>query len=252
MGTSNAASHGLLMGVTPRLVDAVSDTLRNAILGGRFAPGARLVEADIARELQVSRGSVRDALATLANEGLVVTLPRHGKFVQPLNATAIDEIYSLRTVLEPFAVERVIARFDDEALLGLQQAFDAIAEAVEAGDVVVVAHQDIAFHEEIFRLAQHERLLRVWTDIRGTVKIMFNVTTATHLSLDEAVEQHKLILDAIFAGNTEEARAIIEKHVRAAWERARSDAARRRLDELSGLSPEGLPRVEAVALPSLT
>jgi DNA-binding GntR family transcriptional regulator len=223
MNTDEAPSgYGLTLAVSPTLADAVSDTVRNAILSGRFAPGARLVEANIARELEVSRGSVREALGVLVNEGLVVTLARHGKFVQPLDATTIDEVYSLRTVLEPFAVERVIARASDDTHRSLRQAFDAIVHAVSTRDVVVVAHQDIAFHEAIFVLADHARLRRAWTDIRGTLQIMFNVTTATHLSLEEAVEQHQAILDPVLAGNTALARSIIEEHIRLAWERART------------------------------
>jgi DNA-binding GntR family transcriptional regulator len=221
MSTDDTPSaRGLSMAVTPTLADAVSDALRDAILAGRFTPGARLVEANIARELRVSRGSVREALAVLANEGLVVTLPRHGKFVQPLDATTIDEVYSLRTVLEPFAVERVIARLEDEARLRLRRAFAAIGEAVKTGDIVVVAHRDIAFHEEIFLLADHGRLRRVWTDIRGTLQLMFNVTTATHLSLDEALDQHRPILEAVLAGDAVTARTLVDEHIRAAWERA--------------------------------
>lgn len=216
------SKQGLTLAVTPTLADAVSDALREAILSGRFAPGARLVEANMARELQVSRGSVREALGVLANEGLVVTLPRHGKFVQPLDATTIDEVYSLRTVLEPFAIERVIARASEAIHRQLQESFDGIVQAVNTRDRVVVAHEDIAFHEAIFVLADHARLWRAWADIRGTLQIMFNVTTATHLALADAVEQHQAILDVVLAGDAALARLIIEEHIRHAWERART------------------------------
>jgi DNA-binding transcriptional MocR family regulator len=56
--------------VTPTVADAISDMLRDAILGGRFPPGSRLVEANLARELQVSRGSVREGLAVLRKASL--------------------------------------------------------------------------------------------------------------------------------------------------------------------------------------
>lgn len=207
--------------VTPTVADAISDTLREAILGGRFPPGSRLVEAIIARELQVSRGSVREGLAVLAKEGLVVTNPRRGKFVQPLDATAVDEIYSLRRVLEPFAASRVVERLSDDSIQLLEETFNSIVDAVKTNDIVVVAHRDIAFHECIFLLADHSRLFRVWTDIKGVLQIMFNVTTATHLSLGEAVDQHRLILDTILARDTQTVAAILEEHVDAAWIRAR-------------------------------
>jgi DNA-binding GntR family transcriptional regulator len=210
----------LLPTVTPTVADAVSDMLRNAILEGRFAPGSRLVEANMARELQVSRGSVREGLAMLAREGLVVTLPRHGKFVQPLDAKTIDEIYSIRRVLEPFAASRVVERLNEESIRQLQDAFNSIVDAVKTGDVVIVAHEDIAFHERIFLLADHSRLAHIWTDIKGMLQIMFNVTNATHLSLGDAVEQHHLILETILARDAKTVAGMIEGHIDAAWVRA--------------------------------
>ena len=207
--------------VTPTIADAISERLRNAILEGRFAPGSRLVEANLARELQVSRGSVREGLAVLAKEGLIINLPRRGKFVQPLDAATIDEIYSIRRVLEPFAASRVVEGLNDASIRQLQGAFNSIVDAVKTGDTVVVAHEDIAFHERIFLLANHSRLARVWTDIKGMLQIMFNVTTATHLSLGDAVEQHHLILATILARDTQTVTGIIEEHVDAAWVRAR-------------------------------
>lgn len=219
---ASATGVHLLPTVTPTVADAVSDMLRKAILEGRFPPGSRLVEANLARDLQVSRGSVREGLAVLAREGLVITLPRHGKFVQLLDATVIDEIYSIRRVLEPFAASRVVERLNDDSIRQLHEAFGSIVDAVKTGDIVVVAHEDIAFHERIFLLADHSRLMRVWTDIKGMLQIMFNVTTATHLSLGEAVEQHHLILETILARDAETVAGIIEGHIDAAWVRARA------------------------------
>lgn len=219
----------LLQAVTPTLADAISDRLREAILEGRFPPGSRLVEANLARDLQVSRGSVREGLALLASEGLVVTKPRHGKFVQPLDATTIDEIYSLRRVLEPFAAGRVVASLRNDSIRELQDAFNGIVDAVGTNDIVAVAHKDIAFHECIFRLSDHSRLARVWTDIRSILRLMFNVTTATHLSLEDAVAQHRLILEMILARDTPGVTSILTEHVDAAWIRAR-DGIRKRAE----------------------
>ena len=64
------------------LVESVADAIRAEILAGRFAPGERLVEAELARELQVSRGPIREALALLDKDGIVYNLPRRGKYVQ--------------------------------------------------------------------------------------------------------------------------------------------------------------------------
>src|SRR5262249_33341628 len=92
-------SRGLGPVTTPTLVESVAEAIRESILSGRFAPGDRLVEAELARELHVSRGPIREALGLLGKDGIVVHEPRRGKFVQGLTPRLIDEVYSLRLLL---------------------------------------------------------------------------------------------------------------------------------------------------------
>ena len=89
----------------------VADQLRDLIRDGAYAPGARLVERAIARELGTSHIPVREALARLAEEGLVVRLPRRGARVAELSPRLLEEISSVRVVLEQFVCRRVLERW---------------------------------------------------------------------------------------------------------------------------------------------
>src|ERR671927_1179987 len=91
-----------LQPLAPRatLADSTADALRERILAGLFGPGERLVEAEIARQLRISRGPVREALAKLREEALVRDEPRRGWFVSELTADDIREIYELRAAIE--------------------------------------------------------------------------------------------------------------------------------------------------------
>ena len=87
------------------LMDDAVDSIREAILNGRLAPGARLIEDDLATMLNVSRGPIRQALARLQQEGLVIHEAHRGASVAQVSPADISEIYSLRTALERLAME---------------------------------------------------------------------------------------------------------------------------------------------------
>ena len=94
----------------PSLVELAVRRLRAEIVGGAFAPGERLVEEQLTRRLGISRAPLREALRLLGQQGLVEHLPRRGVRVVALSARDIDELFSLRDVLERFALECALGR----------------------------------------------------------------------------------------------------------------------------------------------
>jgi DNA-binding GntR family transcriptional regulator len=214
--------HGLAPVVLPTLVDSVADAIRDSILSGRVGPGERLVEAELARELLVSRGPVREALALLAKEGIVESVPRRGKFVQGFSPRLLDELYSLRTVLEPYAASRVILSLNDDSRARLEAALEAIGTAADAGDARQVARCDLAFHNLLYELADHTLLMRAWREnLYGKLQILLNVSTRTLLSLSDAERQHRQLLEPILAGDESFAKKRIRRHIEEAAVRAR-------------------------------
>jgi DNA-binding GntR family transcriptional regulator len=204
------------------LVDTVVETLRESILSGRFAPGERLVEAELARELAISRGPIREALALLEKDGIVVNLPRRGKFTTAFDVRTIDEIYSLRKVIEPYAVELIIASLSDAKRDALLESVAELRQAADAGDVLVLAERDIAFHNRLYDLAEHELLRKVWTEaMAGKLRMLLNVTVRTHQPTSTA-ENHRVIVDAMLDKNVRRSRALIADHIDDAWRRAKA------------------------------
>lgn len=94
----------------------VLGTLRSAILGGSLAGGTRLVQAELAAQLEVSTTPVREALRDLATEGLVFFDPHRGAVVRTLDIEEVREIYELRITLEPLLIRRVIDQISDDEL----------------------------------------------------------------------------------------------------------------------------------------
>src|SRR3954452_5734333 len=85
-------------------------TLREAIVEGRLAPGEAVVEAQLSRQLGVSRAPLREALRSLESEGLIVSVPWRGAFVAPLTERGVTELQTFRRLLEVFAAELVVAQ----------------------------------------------------------------------------------------------------------------------------------------------
>jgi DNA-binding GntR family transcriptional regulator len=203
------------------LVESVAEAIRTSILTGGIAPGERLVEAELARELQVSRGPIREALALLDKDGIVFNVPRRGKYVQEFTPQLVDEIYSLRRVLEPYAASLVIERLDEEREHRLEAAVSDIAEAVAADDAKVLAARDVAFHHLLYELAGHDLLQRAWSEnIAGKLRILLNVTTRTLPALADAERQHRRLIEPILARDVVTARVVVESHIDEAWQRA--------------------------------
>ncbi len=206
---------------TPRLVDNALEALRAAILQGRFNPGERLLEVPLAQDLGISRGSLRAVLYMLKKDGLIYEVPRRGKFVQNFDAPAIDELYSLREVLECFAAELVCARIDAEGLEALYAALRALREAADSGDVLLLARRDIAFHQCLIELTRHTLLQRAWLEnIAGKLYILLKITESTHPSLQDVLDRHHRLIEGLASGDQGHAKELIKQHIADARQRA--------------------------------
>ena len=215
-----------------RLVDNALEAIRSAILQGRLAPGERLLEIPLARELGISRGSLREALQLLEKDGIIESLPRKGKFVQTFDLRAIDELYSLRIALECFGADLVCARLDAAGIAALHHALKEMQEAASRDDVQLLARQDITFHQTLIGLTSHSLLQRAWKEsISGKLHILLNITEPTHQPQD-VLERHTCLVEGIISGDRAQARDLIRRHIDDAWQRARAAIIDRALDQM--------------------
>ncbi len=142
------------------LGDRVYATLREYLRAGRIPTGQPLQEAALAEQLGVSRTPVREALARLASDGLVVAEGR--SFTVPaLNVSDIEDIYALRFLLEPEALRLVAAsRPERKALAPLRAAMEEMAAAHEAGDGAAFMDANYRYRDAWTALVPNKRLVR--------------------------------------------------------------------------------------------
>lgn len=198
------------------LRERVLDILRDAILAGEFQPGQSLVEADLATQLGVSRAPVREALQTLNTEGLIDTVPYHGTKVRRLTRIDIEEIYSLRGVLESFAIQRIIERNDEADINKLRSILDEMYLAARQGDLKSLSGQDQNFHTTLIRLSHHSLLISIWNMVAMRVRQVMALRNQTNQDITQIARNHLPIIESIVAGDTRRAQTLISQHAASA------------------------------------
>lgn len=136
----------------------VLDGLRQAVIDGRLAPGARLIERELTEMMGVSRTVVREALRQLETEGLIAIIPNKGPVVRALSRDEASDLYSIRAVLEGLAARLFVEHADAARVKGLAQALDIVAGAYERGDAREVLDTKNQFYETLFAGAGSETL----------------------------------------------------------------------------------------------
>ncbi|MBS9402449.1 GntR family transcriptional regulator [Halomonas sp. TRM85114] len=195
------------------LVDQVADYLTQAIIGQRFAPGERLSEVQLARDLGVSRAPVREAARLLESRGLLVSKPRKGVFVRALDASELNDIYDMRLCLERHATERLSASFTDEIEASLRSQVERLCEAASHGDETQRIEEDLAFHRLMIAWTGNRRLLQSFDALSHELRLCITLITKTHEDPDSIADCHHLLLDALKSGDARRCREAVDYHI---------------------------------------
>ncbi len=205
--------------VQPRtLTDEATERLRAAIRSGVLAPGAKLVERNLAEKLGVSRIPIREAIQRLIEEGVVRKEPHRSTYVYIPTRQEIEEISSLRVVLEQFVAERVIKRWQPEHEVVLRRIVNEMRTASDRRDLHEVYEADYRFHLTVWEIAEHNLLLEVISSLRSRIsRFLFEANRTFYSaqldSLDTHISGHDLLIDVLKSGNIENAQAAITEHV---------------------------------------
>ena len=203
------------------LSDESTDRLRAAIRNGTLPPGARLIEQDLAQMLEVSRIPVREAIQRLVEEGLIKKIPHRGAFVHLLTRQEIDEISSLRVVLERFIMQRAMARWRPEHAAPLDGIVDQMRQAAEQRDFQQMYELDYNFHHALWKMAEHSIMLEVVSSLRSRIsRFLYEANSAlSPTQLMVHANTHNDLIEIIKAGDVVAAQDEIERHVLGAKDR---------------------------------
>ncbi|MCX7683755.1 MAG: GntR family transcriptional regulator [Acetobacteraceae bacterium] len=197
------------------MTESAMEAILNAAARGMFLPGDRLVEAEIARDLGISRVPVREALRLLESQGIVVNHPYRGMRLMQVTNRGVADIVEVRARLESLAAERaaaaIAARARPDALRAAHARFVA---ANAAGDPAVSAAADRAFHAAIIELGGNAVLLDLWGSLAARFSVLWGIAHR-HKSRPTSAAEHEAILSAIEAGDAAAASEALRRHL--AW-----------------------------------
>jgi DNA-binding GntR family transcriptional regulator len=147
----------------------VLDGLRQAIISGRLAPGARLTERELTEMMGVSRTVVREALRQLETEGLIANIPNKGPVVRTLSLEEARDLYSIRAVLEGFAARLFAEKASEAQLSNLASALTRVISAYESGDAAQVLESKNGFYSALFEGAGSETLSSMLASLHARI-----------------------------------------------------------------------------------
>jgi DNA-binding GntR family transcriptional regulator len=195
------------------LREKILDILRDAIVSGEMKPGQPLIESELASQLGVSRAPLREAIQTLKAEGLVEINAYRSSVVKTLSRRDIEELYSLRSVLESFAIQRIIECDEPDAVALLRKCFDDMLNAAQAGDLKTVNSIDRQFHNLLIELSGHHLLGMTWNGVSMRVRQVMALRNRQNSDLRQIAYNHLPIIEAIAERDEASALKLIREHV---------------------------------------
>lgn len=199
----------------PTLVAAAANNIRLDILRGELLPGQSLPEVELSKTLNISRGSVREALRLLQQDGLVEVFPYRGTFVARLSPERVEEIYTLRCLLEPHAVRLSIENqaVTEDDFQQMRTLVARLGELERSGDYSDAIETDMQFHDLICHRCNHGLLLDMLKNLQS-LTVMFILNTKLYRSdmVPDDVS-HQAICDGIMSGDADLAAEMVRKHI---------------------------------------
>ncbi len=195
------------------LRDVVFNTLRQAILTGDLKPGERLMEIHLANRLGVSRTPIREAIRKLELEGLVIMIPRRGAEVAQITEKSMNDVLEVRRSMDALCIELACERISDEEVVALKKACEDFEQAVETGDIKVIAQADVALHDIIVRATRNMRLVQLINNLSEQMyryRFEYIKDSSQHARL---IEEHRMIYDSIVRKDKETASQVAKLHI---------------------------------------
>lgn len=186
------------------LKEWVSDQIREAVITGRLKPGDRLIETKLAKEMDISRLPLREAISALEKEGILRSIPYKGTYVSKFDEKEITELFTIRSALEELAVKILIEKISKDKVKKLESEYLKMEKSVKKNKYDLV-DEDLRFHQTICELSENRRLLEIWMTLKNQISALFKIEQSSAQTCDyfnQTLKNHLKILEAIKNGDS--------------------------------------------------
>jgi len=195
-----------------------TEFLRERILSGRLMPGERMNEAELAIELGMSRGPIRESLQTLAAEGLVTIRSHKGTFVKTFTAAELANLYEVRSVIEAYASRQAAARRTVEQVKTLGELLDLTRERLATEGVFLYEND---FHLQVLAMTGNSVLVDQGRHLLAQMALARSRSASTPERCMSALEEHQAVFEAIYDQDERRATELMESHLSNSYNNAK-------------------------------
>lgn len=196
---------------TRTLAEQIAARVRDDVLSGALAAGARLSQEALAEQYAVSRVPVRDALRMLEAEGFVSAHPRFGTAVAPLSTPDLEELYEARLALEPMLSARAVRRMRPADLAEMRRQLDVMAASSEDSPAWFAAHA--GFHRVLNERSGRARICALVDNLRSLTERYVRAYQVLAWPDTELQAAHEQLLGAVERGDPDEVEALVADHL---------------------------------------
>ncbi|WP_137122679.1 GntR family transcriptional regulator [Segeticoccus rhizosphaerae] len=180
----------------------IAEKLRLAIGHGELPAGTQLYEAELARELGVSRGPLREGMQRLTQEGLLISIRNRGLFVIQMTPENVRDMYVARSAIERAAAEQIMQRDPADASEALLSVVDTMVNASARKQRSRMTEADMTFHQTLVSHAHSTRLSRIHETLLTETRMCITALEESYRFSDDRVAEHRDIAEALGAGDT--------------------------------------------------
>jgi DNA-binding GntR family transcriptional regulator len=205
------------------LRDSVANALRAAVISGELEPGEVYSAPMLGARFGVSATPVREAMLDLVREGLVISLRNKGFRVTEMSDEDLDNLASLRQLIEPPTVRDVVPVIPAGDIPRLRALAEEIVVAAEAGDLIAYIEADRVFHVTLLAYSGNQKLVDVVSDLRSQTRLLGLTPLVESGRLVQSAAEHHELMDLVEARDGAGAEQLMRRHighVRGLWARS--------------------------------
>ena len=190
--------------------------IEEAVLNDKYKKGESLIESKLATELGVSRTPIREALTQLEHEGLVQLIPNKGALVTGISPKDIQDIYTIRMMIEGLAARWAAENITGEEIKELKEAVDLEEFYTSKADIEHLIQLDSRFHQVIYKASKSRPLMYMLQTFHHYIQRARTQSIGTPGRAQKALNEHKAILQAISARDGAKAELLTAAHIQKA------------------------------------
>lgn len=198
----------------PKLLsEDIADSIKTAIIKGKFKPGEKISEGDLADSMGISRTPLREAFRKLENEGFIQIIPRKGAVVSDIDAKEAINLYEIKSTLEGLAARLAVLNMKEKDINKLERINDELKELIDKNDLESFYRVHTRFHAGFVKMCGNKRLIQMISNLNDHFNRFGIISLTLPGQFENAIEQHAQIIEAFKSGDEDLVENKVKKNV---------------------------------------